>query len=250
MNYIKITDHSDYVVVSLNRPEIKNAFHPAMIKEITDFFTKDLGKKPVILKGEGSTFCAGADLNWMRDMINYSLQENIEDAKNLWSLFSSIKNNPAPILAVVEGSVFGGALGLLACADYVIAHDKTQFCFSETRLGLVPAVISDFICEKIPDAQVRPLMMSAEVFSAERALQIGLVSRLSSELPTAQKAFELLANNGFEAMCATKKLLNQLSNEKKPEIRKEFCTGAIAERRVSHEAQVKLKKFLERKSVK
>lgn len=250
MNYIKLTNHPDYIVISLNRPEVKNAFHPAMIKEITDFFTTDQGKKLIILRGEGATFCAGADLNWMRDMINYNLQENIADAKNLWNLFSSIKNNPAPIVAVVEGSVFGGALGLLACADYVIAQEKTQFGFSETRLGLVPAVISDFICEKIPDAQVRPLMISAEVFSAERALQIGLVSRLSTESLTDQQVSELFAVNGSEAMRATKKLLNILLTEKRPERRKETCTEVIAERRVSSEAQEKLKKFLERKSSK
>ena len=250
MNFIKISHHSDYTIVSLHRPEMKNAFHPAMIAEITDFFKHYNEKKIIVLRGSGGTFCAGADLGWMRDMVKFSLDENREDAVRLWSMFHAVKNCPAPVMAIAEGVVFGGALGLLACSDYVVADSKTQFCFSETRLGLLPAVISDFILNKVSDGSIRPLMLSAEAFSVEKAVAVGLVSRVYSGLPSDSEIAQLLTANGFEAMCAAKKLLNTLQFESDPEVRKNVCVSAIAERRVSPEAQGLLKNFLERKTSK
>ena len=157
-------------VITLNRPEFKNAFHPEMISEITTFFETEGSKSDlIIMRGEGTAFCAGADLNWMKSMVNYSRSENLEDAKKLGAMFYAIQNCNAPTAAVAQGAVFGGALGLLACCDYVFAEENTQFCFSEVRLGLAPAMISDFILRKISDAFIRPLMLTAEVFYTNHA---------------------------------------------------------------------------------
>ncbi len=168
MKFLKIETSGEFKIVKLNRPEVKNAFHPEMIAEITAAFTEfnmDSKIKAVVIAGEGSVFCAGADLNWMQEMIKYSLAENQKDSEKLWQMFEAIQVCERPVIGIVHGAVFGGALGLMACCDYVFAEEKTQFCFSEVKLGLVPAVISSFVLKKVPDAFVRPLMLSAEVRS-------------------------------------------------------------------------------------
>jgi methylglutaconyl-CoA hydratase len=251
MKFIKLEDFSadpQIKILSLNRPEVKNAFHPEMIQEISEYFESLIKHqketKLIVLRGEGTAFCAGADLNWMKDMVNYSIEENLTDSKKLWTMFASISNCPVPIVGIAQGAVFGGALGLLACCDYVLAEEETKFCFSEVKLGLAPAVISDFITQKIPDAVVRPYMISGEVFSVKKAEQIGLVHKTyegSLELTEALKGFMA---NGTEAMRETKQLLNQLQKNKNVEDRKTLCTHVIATRRMSSEAQERLKKFL------
>jgi methylglutaconyl-CoA hydratase len=251
MKFIKVeefTSDPQIKILSLNRPEVKNAFHPEMIQEISSFFEELIKNqkktKLIVIRGEGSAFCAGADLNWMKSMVNYSMGENVSDSKRLWTMFQNMKTCAVPMVGIAHGAVFGGALGILACCDYVIAEKSTQFCFSEVRLGLSPAVISDFISQKIPDAFFRPYMLSAEVLNAEQTQRMGLVHRIYEgdiELETALKAFMA---NGTEAMRETKLLLNQLLENKKTEERKAFCTQVISERRMSAEAQDRLKKFL------
>lgn len=251
MKFIKLEEFAadpTIKILTLNRPEVKNAFHPDMIQEISVFFENLIKHqsqtKLVVLKGEGTAFCAGADLNWMKSMVDYSLEENLIDSKKLWTMFANIQACSVPIVGVAQGAVFGGALGLLACCDYVFAEKSTQFCFSEVKLGLAPAVISDFISQKIPDAYFRPLMISGEVFSTDQAQRIGLVHNIydsSLELDVALKGF---MSNGTEAMRETKLLLNQLAKTTNTEDRKTLCTHVIATRRMSSEAQVRLKKFL------
>lgn len=234
-------------VVSLNRPEVKNAFHPEMISEITDFFQTE-GQKAdlILLKGEGTAFCAGADLGWMKSMVNFSQDENLEDGKKLWGMFDSIRICKAPVIGVVHGAVFGGALGLLASCDYVLGEENSQFCFSEVKLGLAPAMISDFIEAKIPDAFFRPLMISAEVFNTARAMQAGFVHRKFIGAITDEQVIQIFGPNGAEAMKATKKILNQLLHEKDISKRRDLCAETITERRMSAEGQGRLKKFLDK----
>lgn len=234
-------------VVTLNRPEVKNAFHPEMIAEITEFFQIE-GQKAdlIILKGEGTAFCAGADLSWMKSMVNFTKEENLTDAEKLWNMFESIRTCQAPVIGVAHGAVFGGALGLLACCDYVWGEENTQFCFSEVKLGLSPAVISDFISAKIPDAYFRPLMISAEVFQTARAMQVGLVHRKFIGAITNEQVLEIFGPNGAEAMKATKKLLNQLLQQNDVSQRRALCAETITDRRMSTEGQTRLKKFLDK----
>ncbi len=250
MKYIKIETLDQGLkikVVSLNRPEVKNAFHPDMISEITQFFQHEgLRADLILLKGEGTAFCAGADLNWMKSMVSFSRDENLEDAKKLWSMFESIQACETPVVGIAHGAVFGGALGLLACCDYVIAEENTQFCFSEVKLGLAPAMISDFISAKIPDAHFRALMISAEVFNMARSLQIGLVHRKFIGTIPDEQVVQIFGHNGTEAMKATKKLLNQLLQQKDLSKRRDLCADTIADRRMSAEGQSRLKEFLDK----
>lgn len=251
MKFIRIEKLNEKTeVVMLNRPEVKNAFHPQMIAELSQYFSSRLDLQLIILRGEGTAFCAGADLNWMKEMVNYTHAENMEDSAKLWDMFAAIQNNPATVVAVAQGAVFGGALGLLSCCDYVYAEKNTQFCFSEVKLGLSPAVISDFITQKIPDAFCRPLMLSAEVFSSEKAIAIGLAHKVfEDEMPT-EGVLKNFSANGFESVRATKRLLNNLLVTAQGEQRRKICCEVISERRMSAEGQERLKNFLNRKPTK
>jgi methylglutaconyl-CoA hydratase len=252
MKFLKIEtfiNDSQIQVVTLSRPEVKNAFHPEMISEITETFKKLSVQKElklVVLKGEGTSFCAGADLNWMKLMVNYSYEQNIQDSENLWDMFESIKNCSVPVVGVLHGAVFGGALGLAACCDYVIAEEKTSYCFSEVKLGLAPAVISSFVLRKVADGFARAMMLSAEVFNTSAALRMGLVHNSISNFETWTIEIKKFSVNGLEAMKATKKLLNQISEGLSWSEQKKRTTHVISERRVSVEAQERLKKFISR----
>lgn len=250
MNFLKVTELKKEIsakILTLNRPEVKNAFHPDMIAEITYFFENQKNVSDadlLIVRGAGDIFCSGADLNWMRDMVKYSLQENLADSENLWKMFAAIQDCPTPVVSVVHGGVFGGALGLVACSDYVLSENGTKFCFSEVKLGLAPAVISDFISRKIPDSFYRPLMLSAEIFNSEQALKIGLIHRIFSNEVDDSDILNIFSKNGSEAMRETKKLLNKLMKTNEDLAKKQNCIRVISERRVSLEGQERLKKFL------
>ena len=251
MKYIQIVDdpkYSDIQQVILSRPQVKNAFHPEMIAELTQYFKSVKNKKCIFLSGEGGAFCAGADLNWMKDMVQYSFDQNIKDSEKLWEMFDSILNCQAVVVGVAHGAVFGGGLGLLAVCDYVFAEEKTKFCFSEVKLGLSPAVISSFVLRKCNLGQARALMLSAEVFHTEKAMQLGLVHQNFSGVKSSLAEFsDLFSVSGTEALAATKKLLNQLEGSPSWAEQKSMTTKVISERRISKEAQEKLKFFLDGK---
>lgn len=250
MKFLKLenfSSQSNIKILSLNRPEVKNAFHPEMIAEITAFFEKENSNsetRMIIIRGAGNVFCSGADLNWMKDMAKYSFEENIADSKNLWKMFEALQNCSIPVVSVVHGGVFGGGLGLAACSDYVYAEEKTAFCFSEVKLGLAPAVITGFISAKIPDAFYRPLMISGETFNPIQAKNIGLVQELFSGNIDDADIVKKFAQNGTEAMRETKKLLNKIQNIESRQEKMNSCVKVISERRMSQEGQERLKKFL------
>lgn len=247
MKYLKLEslpEDTQIKIVSLNRAEVKNAFNPEMIAEITQVFkafANDQQLKAVVLTGEGNVFCAGADLNWMKDMANFTYEQNIEDSARLWEMFESIGHCEVPVIGLVQGAAYGGALGLIACCDYVVAEENTHFCFSEVKLGLAPAVISSFILRKVSDSFVRPYMLSGEVFTTEKAIELGLVH--GSAMTTAFEIAKKFSSNGKEAMKATKKLLNSLTGALSWEDQKALTTKVISERRMSLEGQERLKKF-------
>ncbi len=246
MKFITVADYLDFRTVTLNRPEVKNAFHPEMIRELTEVFLEfrdDIKIRGVLLTGAGSAFCSGADLNWMKDMVHYSLDENLKDSEKLWEMFEAISLCKAPVVASVHGAVFGGALGLIACCDYVFAEKNTRFSFSEVRLGLAPAVISSFLLRKSTDSFLRPFMLSAEIFSTEKATQVGLVHGTFNDTFDRDALMKNFAENGLEAMRETKGLLNQISEKTWVE-QKKLTTKVISERRMSAEGQKKLNNFL------
>lgn len=170
---------NDILTITLNRPEIHNAFNDELILELTHTFlsvSKDI--KAVVLKGEGKSFCAGADLNWMKSMVNYSTEENILDAKKLAALFCAIDDCPAPVIGVVQGAALGGGSGLVSVCDYVLSDIDTIYGFTESRLGLVPAVISPFVMAKIGVSYARSTFLSGRRFNAQEAKEMGLVHQL------------------------------------------------------------------------
>ncbi len=246
MKFLKVEAIDDCQMISLNRPAVKNAFHPGMIQELTDLFVelnKNKTIRAILLKGEGTAFCAGADLNWMKEMVHFSFAENKKDSEKLWQMFEAIAFCEVPVIGCVHGAVFGGALGLVACCDYVFAEAGTKFCFSEVKLGLSPAVISSFIRRKVSDGFARSLMLSAEVFSAEKAQMCGLVHSLFEGAFEPWQMSQKFSAHGLEALRETKKLLNSLTNLNWSE-QKNLTTTVISERRISAEGQARLNDFL------
>lgn len=252
MNFVVVTELDRVAYVKLHRPDVRNAFNPVMIAEITQVFT-DLNSRQdlyaVVLQGEGKTFCAGADLNWMREMVNFTFEQNQQDSLQLFAMFEAIANCTLPVIGLIHGAAFGGALGLVAVCDEVVAEEGTQFCFSEVKLGIAPAVISAFVNRKAVAGKVRPLMLSAVVFNPHVAQQAGLVTEVvpPGEGHTAvQKILHTYAQCGREAVRETKKLLNNLPTMNW-EQQKAATTRLIAERRASSEGQEGLKSFLEKR---
>ena len=162
--------------LTLNRPDVRNAFNDELIGALTEAFTKlPNGTRAVVLTGEGVAFCAGGDLEWMRKAAAYSRKENVADAMRLAHLFGTIQTCPAVVIARVNGAAFGGGCGLVAAADVSVASTEAKFAFSEVRLGLIPATIAPFVLAKIGAGHARALFTTGEVFDAARALQVGLV---------------------------------------------------------------------------
>lgn len=252
MKYVVVTEMDQVAYVKLHRPEVRNAFNPEMIAELTQLFL-DLDKRTdlrvVTLSGEGKTFCAGADLGWMKEMANFTYEQNIQDSQKLFAMFEAIANCSLPVIGSIHGAAFGGAMGLIACCDEVLVDETTEFCFSEVKLGLAPAVISSFILRKASVGFVRPLMLSGVVFDCEDAYLSGLIHQVvpTGEMAAAlQSLVQTYAEAGPEAVRATKKLIDQVQSHSWAE-QKKLTTQVIAERRVSAEGQEGLKSFFERR---
>lgn len=250
---LKVIENNGIVTVSLDRPDVRNAFNPAMIQKITEEF-KTLSHRTdvrlIILRGEGKAFCAGGDLHWMQEMKNYTLDENDKDSQRLFEMFEAIYKCEVPVLGVVHGAAFGGALGLIAACDYVIAEEKTQMCFSEVRIGLAPAVISAFVLRKSSLGFVGPWMLSGKVFTASEAQRAGLVLDVvaSADLEKQiQVVSQLFLDAGPEAVRLGKKLIQDIPSMTLSQAKEATCK-LIAERRVSPEGQEGLSAFFEKRN--
>lgn len=199
--------------ITLDRPEVRNAFNDELIASLTEAF-KTLPPKvrAVVLAANGPAFCGGGDLNWMRKAANYTEAENIADAVKLAGLFQSIVDCPAVVIARVHGAAFGGGCGLVAAADVAIATPAAKFSFSEVKLGLIPATISPFVVDKIGRGHARALFSTGEVFDADRAHRIGLVhdvvepDALDSRIDACLTA---VLSAGPEAVAASKRLAQE-----------------------------------------
>jgi methylglutaconyl-CoA hydratase len=193
--------------VTMTRPERRNAFDASLIADLTRAFADVGDARAVVLAGEGASFSAGADVEWMRSSVNLSLEENVQDALRLRAMLEAIDGCPAPVVARVQGHALGGGVGLVACCDVAIAEPDAQFAFSEVKLGIVPAVISPFALAKIGPSAARHLFVTGERFSADVALRIGLVHEVSDDLDGAvERAVGELLSAGPEAARAAKEL--------------------------------------------
>jgi methylglutaconyl-CoA hydratase len=184
---LRVENDGPLLRVTLNRPEVRNAFNDELIAELHKTFTSiRIGEtRVVVLAGEGDAFCAGGDLQWMKKAAEYTEEQNYEDALKLANLFQAMVNCPAVVIARVQGAAFGGGCGLVSASDVAVAGEKALFAFSEVRLGLVPATISPFVIPKIGQGHARALFATGEAFGAEHALRIGLVHDVAEDLDAA-----------------------------------------------------------------
>jgi methylglutaconyl-CoA hydratase len=246
-------DTRGVATLTLNRPEVHNAFDDKMIAELIDVL-RDLAQnndvRLMVLAANGKNFSAGADLNWMRSMAQKDYQQNLADAEELADLMYQLDKFPKPTIALVKGAAFGGALGLVACCDIAIAESKASFCLSEVKIGLIPAVISPYVMRAIGERQSRRYFITAERFTANTALELGLLHQVTNEgeLDTCAESFiATLLQNSPQAMCAAKTLIHNIYNRKISNNVIAHTTQAIAEIRVSDEGQEGLTAFLEKR---
>ena len=227
--------------VTLARPDRRNAFDAALIAELAEAFAAVGDARVVVLVGDGESFSAGADVEWMRASVELSYEENVADARRLRKMLEAIDGCPAPVVARVHGHALGGGCGLVACSDIAIAETETAFAFSEVKLGIIPAVISPFVLAKIGPSAARRYFLTGERFDAETALRIGLVHEVASDLDAAvERVVAELLSAGPEATRAAKRLVHERPEPLATERR-------IAERRTSDEGQEGLRAFLERR---
>jgi methylglutaconyl-CoA hydratase len=227
--------------ITLSRPETRNAFDASLIAELAEAFV-DVGRvRAVVLAGDGPSFCAGADVDWMRASAGLSFEENLADANALRRMLEAIDGCPAPVVARVQGHALGGGAGLVAAADIAVAARDAQFAFSEVKLGIIPAVISPFALAKIGAGAARRYFVTGERFDAETALRIGLVHGVADDLDAVvERVVGELLSAGPQAARWAKRLVRERPDG--PE-----TARWIAERRTSDEGQEGLRAFLEKR---
>lgn len=239
--------------ITLARPDVRNAFDADLIAQLGALLGRiDPTTRAVVLRGEGDVFCAGADLNWMRGMADFSLAENVADSHALAQLFRALDELPMPLLARVQGAAMGGGCGLVAAADIAVASTEAVFAFTEVRLGILPAVVSPYVIRKIGFAHATALFTTGIRFDAHRAYEIGLVEAVEEpgELD-AKIAFylEAIIAGGPHAVNAAKRLVREVAGRPVAEVR-DMTVERVAGIRVSYEGQEGMRAFLERRKPK
>ncbi len=250
--HLSRTDDGSVATVTLGRPEARNALNAALIGEVTRCFeelAEDESVRVVVLTGEGPTFCAGADVGYMRDTASFSYEENLEDARRLADMFLAVDDLPKPVVARVQGAAIGGGAGLVAAADLAVAEEEARFAFSEVRLGIAPATIAPFVVRKIGFSRARALFLTGERFGADLAREIGLVHEVvqEGELDAAvERVAAQLLQGGPAAQAAIKEALRQVEATEPMEALG-IMTQLIAELRIGEEGQEGLGAFLEKR---
>jgi methylglutaconyl-CoA hydratase len=242
--------------ITLNRPEIRNAFNEVMISELTDAF-QEAGKmekiRVIILKGEGKSFCAGADLNWMRDVSNYSYEQNYAESYRLSECFYAIYSSPKPTIAVIHGAAIGGANGLLAACDIAVCDNVTVFSLSEVKIGIVPACISPYVIKRVGEYGARELMLTGRRINGTEAEYYKLVNK---SMPSDQvdqyvdQLVQMLLTSGPAAITHCKNLIDKVVNHIDLDEALTYTAQMIAEIRASEEGQEGMVAFLEKRKPK
>ncbi len=252
MSVVEVQQTGAVLTVALNRPESHNAMTPEMVQELTAVFQSLPARddvRVVVVRGNGRSFCAGADLSFMRAAADYTFAENVRDGEAIFDLMMAVDQCPKPLVARVNGATIGGGLGLISCCDIVVAVEQAQFGLSEARLGIVPAVISPFVLAKIGAGNGRELFLTGERFSAAHAQQIGLVQHVVSESELDGKVAErvgqlLLAAPGSQS--AIKELIRTVAYQPKESVRS-HTANLIAQRRASDEGKEGMSAFLQKR---
>ncbi len=254
MKTIKTKNENGVFTIELSRPEVRNAFNEDLIDELLNLFEKiktDVSIRVVLLKGDGSVFCAGGDLNWMKKSITLTANENLQDTTKLTRMFDAMNSCPKPVVGLIHGAAIGGGVGLVSVCDYLIAEKETVFSLSEVRLGIIPACIGPFVIAKIGESHARALFISAERFSATRALQVGLVHELADGKEALEVAGKRITSNllqcGPNAVAAAKRLIRELKAQDTHLDCLNFAAKMLADLRVTPEGQEGVKAFLEKR---
>ena len=245
--HIEVKLKNTILTVELNRPDVHNAFNDIVIEEITTIFKDVASEKDilaVVITGSGKSFCAGADLNWMKRMASYSKEENIEDARKMAEMFQAIENCPFPTIARVNGAAFGGGVGLVAVCDFAYASADARFSFSETNLGLIPAVISRWVIERIGTKRAKQLFMTGERFDSAMACEIGLIDGSAHDLDgTIDQVVAQFRSSGPDSISHSKKLVDHYPDKDFIE----YSIRVIADLRASEEGKEGIAAFLEKR---
>jgi methylglutaconyl-CoA hydratase len=238
---LRIRQEGALLRIAMARPERRNAFDAALIDELAAAFSDVGDARAVVLSGDGPSFSAGADVEWMRSSVELSYDENVADALRLRAMLEAIDGCPAPVVARVQGHALGGGCGLVACCDVAVAEPAAQFAFSEVKLGIVPAVISPFALAKIGPGAARRYFVTGERFAADVALRIGLVHEVAEDLDAAvERIVGELASAGPRAARTAKELARRAHTA-------DETARLIAQHRTSDEGQDGLRAFLEKR---
>lgn len=253
MNHLQLVCEGSVATVTLNRPEVRNAFNDEVIAELTACF-QGLGAQDdvrcIVLAANGTAFCAGADLNWMKRMAAYTREENLADAAALAEMLRVIYACPKPTVAKVQGDVYAGGTGLVAACDIAVSSDTAGYCLSEVKLGLIPATISPYVIRAMGARAAHRYFLTAERFTAAEALRIGFVHEVVTADALEAKVAELakaLVSAGPEAVRLCKRLVQDVAEQAiTPELVKVTVAG-IADVRVSPEGREGVQSFLQKR---
>ena len=217
MEMINFFEENNAGILTLNRPEKRNALHPKMVNEIInqlDIIEKDDNIKFLIITGEGKSFCAGADLAYLNDLRNYSSTENEKDSEDLAELFMRIYKFTKPTIAAVNGAAIAGGCGLASVCDFIIADNvNSKFGYSEVKIGFIPAIVSIFLIKKVGEGFAKRLLLTGEIIDAKKAFDLGLADYLADDaLAEAKNLAEKMINNSSFSMQTTKKMIQSISN--------------------------------------
>lgn len=253
MENLLVEKRDQVAFVTLNRPEIRNAFDDTLIASLTralrDLDT-DASVRAVVLAGAGAAFCAGADLNWMKRMAGYGYDQNLDDARALAKMLKTLDRMAKPTLARVHGPAFAGGVGLVAACDIAIGTPGAKFCLSEAKLGLSPATISPYVVRAMGERMARRFFLSAEVFDANEAYRVGLLSGVSASENLDAGIDELLKHltqGGPQALAKTKDLIRVVSSGSVDDAMIDDTAKRIAEIRVTAEGKEGIAAFLEKR---
>jgi len=238
--------------IYFNRPQVHNAFNATMIAELDEALTRanqDKSLRVIVLSGQGKSFCAGADLNWMKEIIHYSFQQNLEESLQLAEVLYKLYDLPKPTVAMVNGTAIGGGTGFISACDIAVASEGAKFGLSEVKIGLVPAAISPYVIRRIGEAKAREYFLTGKRISAVKAWEIGLINEVVPKDNLREKVNEiikLLLSSGPEALASCKLLIQKVPQMSFEEA-KNFTAQMIAQLRVSPEGQEGMSAFLEKR---
>ncbi len=252
---LKFEKKDNIAQVIFNRPEIHNAFNSTVISEMSQVFyqiAKEDTLRAVVLTGAGKSFCAGADLNWMKSVKEQGYETNLNESNSLADLFYQIYTCKLPVIGRINGAAIGGGTGFVALCDIAIAAKSAVFSFSEVKIGLVPACIGPYVIKKMGEGRARELFITGERMTAERALQVGLVNKVVDDAMLDSSVKELLdaiLSSGPNAVAMAKKLINEVPEMSSEEFRP-YTAEMIARLRVSEEGQEGMDAFLNKRKPK